>query len=270
MSKVKCWQVDAFTDRPFGGNPAAVCWLEQPVSDDWMQAIAAEMNLSETAFVQHQGDDYGLRWFTPTVEVDLCGHATLATSHALWESGIADPFEPLRFRTRSGLLTCVRNGEFIELDFPALPASAASPDQILLDALGIDAPQFVGKTKFDSLVVVNSADEVHSLKPDFRKLAGIPVRGVIVTALSDDPHYDFVSRFFAPHVGVDEDPVCGSAHCCLAPFWAERLGKENLVAYQASARGGVLHLQWNEGRVVLGGQAVTVLQGELLAVPSTG
>lgn len=269
MSKVKCWQVDAFTDRPFGGNPAAVCWLEQPVSEDWMQSVAAEMNLSETAFVQHQGDDYGLRWFTPTVEVDLCGHATLATSHALWESGIADLSEPLRFHTRSGLLTCVRNGDLIELDFPALPASPVTADKDLLEALGIDVPPFLGRTKFDSLVVLNSADEVRSLKPDFRKLAGIPVRGVIVTALSDDPRYDFISRFFAPNVGVDEDPVCGSAHCCLAPFWAERLGKGDLVAYQASARGGVLHLRWNGDRVVLGGQAVTIWQGELLAVSPT-
>lgn len=264
MPRVKCWQVDAFTDRPFGGNPAAVCWLEQDAPEGWMQAVAAEMNLSETAFVRRRNDGYDLRWFTPAVEVDLCGHATLATAHALWTAGIAESREPLRFHTRSGVLACTRNGEFIEMDFPALPAAAASPHEGLLEALGIGAPKFVGRTRFDDLVVLDSPDEVRSLRPDFRTLAVVPTRGVIVTSRSDDPQYDFLSRFFAPAVGIDEDPVCGSAHCCLAPYWAERLGKQALLAYQASARGGILRLRPHDDRVVLGGQAVTVWQGELL------
>ncbi|MDZ4687846.1 MAG: PhzF family phenazine biosynthesis protein [Planctomycetaceae bacterium] len=264
MPRVKCWQVDAFTDRPFGGNPAAVCWLEQAAPDDWMQSVAAEMNLSETAFARRLDEGHELRWFTPTVEVDLCGHATLATAHALWFAGIAERSEPLRFHTRSGVLTCTREGEFIELDFPALPATAVAPNEQLLDALGVEGPQFVGRAKYDYLVVLDSPEAVRSVRPDFRKLVEVPTRGVIVTARADDGRYDFHSRFFAPAVGVDEDPVCGSAHCTLAVYWAERLGKRELLAYQASTRGGVLRLRANGDRVVLGGQAVTVWQGELL------
>ena len=264
MPRVKCWQVDAFTDRPFGGNPAAVCWLEHQVSDDWMQSVAAEMNLSETAFVRRLAEHYELRWFTPAVEVDLCGHATLAAAHALWSADIADRDEPLGFHTRSGVLTCIRDGEFIELDFPALPAYATPPPEDLLDALGLDAPQYVGRTKFDYLAVLDTPDALRSLRPDFRKLRKVPTRGVIVTARSDDPGYDFLSRFFAPAVGIDEDPVCGSAHCCLAPYWADRLKKRELMAYQASTRGGNLRLRSNGDRVALAGQAVTVWQGELL------
>jgi PhzF family phenazine biosynthesis protein len=264
MARIKCWQVDAFTDRPFAGNPAAVCWLESEADAAWMQAVAAEMNLSETAFVRRLAEGFELRWFTPAVEVDLCGHATLATAHALWTTGIAESGPPLRFHTRSGILTCTRTDGFIELDFPSLPASAASPEHGLLDALGVDDPEFVGKTRFDYLVVLDSPEKVRSLRPEFRKLAAVPARGVIVTARCHEPPYDFISRFFAPAVGVDEDPVCGSAHCCLAPFWAERLQKQELLAYQASARGGVLRLRLNGDRVILGGQAVTVWQGELL------
>lgn len=264
MASVRCWQVDAFTDHPFGGNPAAVCWLEQDAPGDWMQAVAAEMNLSETAFVRRLADGYQLRWFTPTVEVDLCGHATLATAHALWTAGIAERHEPLCFHTRSGVLTCTRDGEFIELDFPSLPASAVPPDQSLLDALGVNAAQFVGRSKFDYLVVLAAPGMVRSLRPDFGKLSEVPTRGVIVTARSDDPRYNFISRFFAPAVGINEDPVCGSAHCSLAVYWAEQLGKQELMAHQSSARGGVLRLRLNAGRVVLGGQAVTIWQGELL------
>ncbi len=267
MPRVKCWQVDAFTDRPFRGNPAAVCWLEHDAPDDWMQAVAAEMNLAETAFVQRREEGFSLRWFTPAVEVDLCGHATLATAHALWTAGIAESSEPLRFHTRSGVLTCTRAGEFTEMDFPALPASAASPHDGLLAAMGVKAPQFVGRTRFDYILLVGSPDEVRSLRPNFRKLAEVPTRGVIVTARSDDPRFDFISRFFAPAVGIDEDPVCGSAHCCLTHFWAERLAKHELMAYQASVRSGVLRLRLDGGRVILGGQAVTVWEGELLAAP---
>jgi PhzF family phenazine biosynthesis protein len=264
MPRVKCWQVDAFTDRPFRGNPAAVCSLEHDAPDDWMQAVAAEMNLAETAFVQRREEGFSLRWFTPAVEVDLCGHATLATAHVLWTAAIAGNGEPLRFHTRSGVLTCTRAGEFIEMDFPALPASAASPHNGLLEALGVKAPQFAGRSKFDYILLLDSPDEVRSLRPDFRKLAEVATRGVIVTARSDDPQFDFISRFFAPAAGIDEDPVCGSAHCCLTHFWANRLGKQALMAFQASARSGILRLRLDGDRVILGGQAVTVWEGELL------
>jgi PhzF family phenazine biosynthesis protein len=263
MSAIKCWQVDAFTDRPFAGNPAAVCWLEDEVDPKWMQSVAAEMNLSETAFVRRAGEDFALRWFTPTVEVDLCGHATLATAHALWFAGIASAGKPLRFHTRSGVLACTRDGDFIDLDFPSTPATENVPSGPVERALGVQAVS-VGKSKYYYLVVVDSADVVRSLTPDFRRLGELPTKGVIVTSLADDPKFDFVSRFFAPALGVNEDPVCGSAHCCLAPYWAERLGKRALMAYQASARGGVLRLRLNDDRVILGGQAVTVWQGELL------
>jgi PhzF family phenazine biosynthesis protein len=264
MAPVRCWQVDAFTNWPFAGNPAAVCWLENEADPAWMQAVAAEMNLSETAFVRRLGDDLELRWFTPSVEVDLCGHATLASAHALFSAGLAEAHRPIHFHTRSGVLTCTRDAEFIELDFPALPAVAASPANEMLEALGMGAPQFIGRTRFDYLVVLDSSQAVRAMTPDFRKLAEVKTRGVIVTAPSDDDRYDFISRFFAPAVGIDEDPVCGSAHCSLTPYWAEQLGKPQLMAYQASARGGVLRLRLNGDRVVLGGQAVTVWQGELL------
>lgn len=259
---VRLWQVDAFTDRPFAGNPAAVCWLEAEADPTWMQAVAAEMNLAETAFVRRLGDEHELRWFTPTVEVDLCGHATLAAAHALWEAGLASADGPLRFSTRSGVLTCVRSGDWIELDFPATPPSPCDPPDGLLDALGVRAG-FVGRSRFDCLVALDSEAAVRSVRPDFRRLGEVPARGVIVTAPSDDPRFDFVSRFFAPAVGVDEDPVCGSAHCCLTPYWSGRLGKRELSARQVSARGGVLRLRNRDDRIVLGGQAVTVLRGEL-------
>lgn len=260
---IRCWQVDAFTDRPFGGNPAAVCWLDAEADPVWMQAVAAEMNLSETAFVRRLDEGLELRWFTPTIEVDLCGHATLATAHALWHSGTVPTTEALRFHTKSGWLTCTRNGEFIELDFPATPSEPAESSELLCSALGA-RPAFVGRSRFDLLTVFENAQEVRSLQPDYGQLARIPVRGVIATAPSDDPKYDFISRFFAPNCGVNEDPVCGSAHCCLTPYWAGRLGKTHLMAYQASARGGVLRLQLKGDRVVLGGRAVTVWKGELL------
>jgi len=260
---MKLWQVDAFTDRPFAGNPAAVCWLEEAADPAWMQAVAAEMNLAETAFVRRLDEGHELRWFTPTVEVDLCGHATLATAHAVWEGGLAPAGAPLRFSTRSGVLTCVRDGDWIELDFPSTPASPAEPPEGLLDALGV-APVFLGRSRFDYLAVLDSERAVRSVRPEFRRLGEVEARGVIVTAPSDDPGYDFVSRFFAPAVGVDEDPVCGSAHCCLAPYWSERLGKTELSARQVSARGGVLRLRNRGERVTLGGKAVTVLRGELV------
>ena len=263
MSPIRCWQVDAFTNRPFAGNPAAICWLESEADPIWMQSVASEMNLSETAFVRRLPDGLELRWFTPTVEVDLCGHATLATAHALWSSDLVPQGKPLCFHTRSGVLTCTQNGDFIELDFPSTPPTAVPITSALSEALGAQ-PSFLGKSCFDYLAVLDSAEAVRSLKPDFRKLEKIPVRGVIVTAPADDPSFDFVSRFFAPALAVDEDPVCGSAHCCLTPYWAERLNKTHLMAHQVSARGGVLRLRLNGDRVILGGQAVIVWRGELL------
>jgi PhzF family phenazine biosynthesis protein len=262
MPGIRCLQIDAFTSRPFSGNPAAVCLLDRQREPPWMQSVAAEMNLSETAFVRPLDDGFELRWFTPTVEVALCGHATLAAAHALWQQGLVREGGPIRFHTKSGLLTASRNGDRIELDFPATPAETADPPAGLLDALGVDAV-FVGRTRFDFLVVVATEAEVRSLAPDFARLRATGARGTIVTSVSQDSRFDFVSRFFAPGAGIDEDPVTGSAHCCLAPFWRARLGKDQMTAYQASPRGGVVDVRASGDRVILGGQAVTVWTGEL-------
>jgi PhzF family phenazine biosynthesis protein len=257
------FQIDAFTDRPFAGNPAAVCLLPGPRDEAWMQQVGTEMNLSETAFLYPEGDGHRLRWFTPKVEVDLCGHATLASAHALWETGLLRPEEDARFHTRSGLLTVVRRGDVMEMDFPAKPPAPAAAPPGLAEALGA-APRYVGRNQFDYLVEVESEAALRGLAPDFRRLAALPVRGLIVTARATADRFDFVSRFFAPGAGVDEDPVTGSAHCCLGPFWRERLGKDELRAYQASARGGVVGVRVAGERVFLRGQAVTVLRGELV------
>ena len=262
MPRIRCWQVDAFTNRPFGGNPAAVCWLETEAESGWMQAVAAEMNLSETAFVRPQSDGHELRWFTPTMEVDLCGHATLATAKALWSDELVARDKPLRFHTRSGVLTCRAVDELIELDFPATPSTEITPSPALIDSIGL-RPTYLGASKYYQMAVVDSADVVRSIQPDFTKLLQVPTLGLIVTATSEDPGFDFVSRFFAPAMGVNEDPVCGSAHCCLTPYWSRRLGKTRLLAYQASARGGILHLRLENDRVILGGEAVIVSRGEL-------
>jgi PhzF family phenazine biosynthesis protein len=260
---VPVFHVNAFTGHPFAGNPAAVCLLERMPENGWLRAVGGQMNLSETAFVCPEGDGHRLRWFTPQVEVDLCGHATLASAHVLWESGRLAPDRPARFQTRSGLLTCVRRGDGIEMDFPAKPAEPSPTPAGLPDALGAAVKTF-GRNGMDWLVEVESESVLRGLRPDFARLKALPARGVIATACSASPGYDFVSRFFAPAVGVDEDPVTGSAHCCLAPFWAERLGKDELRAYQASARGGELRVRRAGGRVGLGGSAVTVLRGVLL------
>jgi PhzF family phenazine biosynthesis protein len=256
------YQIDAFTDRPFAGNPAAVCFLAGPRDDRWMQDVAREMNLSETAFLQPQVDGFHLRWFTPTVEVALCGHATLASAHALWETGRLQVDQSARFHTKSGVLTAERKGNWIELDFPAKPEEPASPPDGLAEALGCE-PKYVGRNAFDYLIEIDDEKTLRKLAPDFRSLAKIPVRGVIVTSRSDSSEFDFISRFFAPASGVDEDPVTGSAHCCLGPFWQCRLNKSELTAYQASARGGVVKVRIEGERVILAGQAVTVLRGEL-------
>ncbi|SIO45456.1 phenazine biosynthesis protein PhzF family [Singulisphaera sp. GP187] len=259
----KIVQVDAFTDRPFAGNPAAVCVMSGPRDVRWMQNVALEMNLSETAFLHPVEDGYSLRWFTPLVEVDLCGHATLATAHVLWEEGYLPSDAPARFQTRSGLLTASREGSWIELDFPA---RAIGPVTGPIDelALALKVPvRSAAFNEFDCLVEVESEEAVRNLAPDISRLSAIPVRGVIVTARASTAGIDFVSRFFAPRVGIDEDPVCGSAHCALAPYWSDRLGKTELVGYQASPRGGVVRVRVNGSRVHLGGQAVIVLRGEL-------
>ncbi|HEU0014294.1 MAG TPA: PhzF family phenazine biosynthesis protein [Longimicrobium sp.] len=255
-------QVDAFTDRPFRGNPAAVCVLEAPRDEQWMQDVAAEMSLSETSFLHREGDGWRLRWFTPAVEVDLCGHATLASAHVLWEWEHLHEGEPARFHTRSGQLTARREGGWIMMDFPALPAEAAVAPEGLARALGLE-PVHVARSRFDLLVEVPSADDVRALRPDLGRLRQVEARGVIVTARGDGGGHDFISRFFAPRVGVDEDPVTGSAHCVLAPYWAGRLGRDELVGYQASRRGGVVRVRAAGDRVHLGGQAVTVLRGQL-------
>jgi PhzF family phenazine biosynthesis protein len=259
---VPIFVADAFTDRPFRGNPAAVCLLPGPRDDAWMQSLAAEMNLSETAFVLPEGDGFRLRWLTPAVEVDLCGHATLASAHILWQERRAGESEPIRFRTRSGVLTVTRPADGIAMDFPANSESAAEPPAGLLDALGA-TPRHVGRTRFDYFVEVDSAAAVRGLRPDFARLKSLGVRGVIVTARSDDVAFDFVSRFFAPGAGIDEDPVTGSAHTSLGPYWAARLGKASLVGYQASARGGVVRVEVGGERVTLVGRAVTVWRGVL-------
>ena len=256
-------QVDAFTATPFAGNPAAVCILQEPRDERWMQHVAMEMNLSETAFLSRQADGFNLRWFTPAVEVDLCGHATLASAHVLWESGHLKQGEQARFHTRSGLLLAERRGEWIEMDFPTTAEDAASAPPGLLQALGV-TPIYVGKNQFDYLLEVESEEVVRGIQPNFSLLSAVEARGVIVTSRSSTQGYDFVSRFFAPRVGVNEDPVTGSAHCCLAPYWCNKFGKDQLVGYQASQRGGVVRVRVAGNRVYLGGQAVTVLRGELV------
>ena len=253
---VPIYTVDAFTDRPFAGNPAGVCLLETPREAAWMQAIAAEMNLSETAFlVPHAGDGFDL----------LCGHATLASAHVLWESETLSEREMARFHTQSGVLTAARKNGAIELDFPAkevLPSDAAPG---LIEALGVE-PTFVGRNALDYFVEVAREDQVRAATPDHARLARLEARGVILTSrpadVNDGP--DFVSRFFAPGAGVDEDPVTGSAHCALAPYWAAKLGRNELTGRQLSARGGTVRVRVNGDRVMLGGQAVTVLKGLLL------
>jgi PhzF family phenazine biosynthesis protein len=259
---VRIVQVDAFTATPFAGNPAAVCVLAAAPDEAWMRDVAREMNLSETAFLHPENGGYRLRWLTPAVEVDLCGHATLASAHVLWEDAHIAADAEARFHTRSGLLTCRRNGGWIEMNFPAkLGEQAEAPPQ-LKEALGAEL-LYVGRNQFDYLVEVADEATLRSLNPNHYLLRQLPVRGVIVTARGAD--YDFVSRFFAPGSGIDEDPVTGSAHSALAPFWRKRLGKTEMIGFQASARGGVVKVRVEGDRVHMSGQAVTVMRGDLLA-----
>ncbi len=256
------YHVDAFTDRPFAGNPAAVCLLPAQKDDGWLQAVAQEMNLSETAFLLWESGGFNLRWFTPVTEVDLCGHATLASAHILWEEDYLQPDEEARFQTRSGLLTAKQQGDWIELNFPAKEEEEVEAPPYLLEALGVPA-RYIGKNVFDYLVEVDAEEVVRAMKPNIALLAKVAARGVMVTSRGSTGEYDFVSRFFAPQVGVNEDPVTGSAHCCLTPYWSKRLHKREMLAYQASARGGILRVRVEGDRVILGGQAVTVMHGEL-------
>ena len=262
---IPIFQVDAFATEPFKGNPAGVCLLRGPAEASWMQGVAAEMNLAETAFPLPEGDGFRLRWFTPKVEVRLCGHATLATAHILWEQGLLSPDKEARFQTLSGLLTARRDGDRIELDFPARPPLPKPPDwaDAVVGALGIK-PVYIGMSAEDILFEAADESAVRCAQPDFATLRSLPARGVIVTSRSADKRFDFVSRFFAPAVGVDEDPVTGSSHTVLVPYWAGRLGKKEFTAYQASARGGILYLRLDGDRVKIGGHAVTVIRGEIV------
>jgi PhzF family phenazine biosynthesis protein len=266
------FQVDAFTTEPFVGNPAAVCLLEEQDADPgWMQRVAAEMNLSETAFLRPgpEPGSYGLRWFTPTVEVELCGHATLASAHVLWTEGRVEAGRPIRFDTASGDLAARAAGDgTIWLDLPATPAEPAEPPDGLLEALGGGPVRWVGRGRFDYLVELADETAVRGLAPDLRRLGRLSSLGVIVTAKADGAagpgSCDFVSRYFAPAAGIDEDPVTGAAHCTLGPFWAARLGRDELTGFQASARGGLVQVRPEGDRVRLGGRAVTVLRGRLV------
>ena len=261
---IPIYQVDAFTNTPFCGNSAAICLLSEPKDEIWMQNVAAEMNLSETAFLYRQDEGYNLRWFTPAIEVDLCGHATLAAAHALYEAGHIGDKELVKFSTRSGFLTATRADNMIELNFPKEPADEAKNIPAnLLGALHV-RPTFVGKNRLDYLIEVASVEEVQNLTPNFDQLKSLKMRGVMVTAKSQS-ECDFVSRYFAPGAGINEDPVTGSAHCCLGPYWAKKLGKNDLVAHQISKRKGILYLRLADDRIYIRGQAVTIFKGELCA-----
>jgi len=264
---IPIFQVDSFTAAPFHGNPAGVCLLTDRPGDTWMQAVAAEMNLSETAFVAHDDGGYWIRYFTPTVEVPLCGHATLASAHVLWQERRVDPSEPIRFFSPVGELRCERQADWIHMDLPADPATPAPIPPTLAVVLGSRPVSTHRSPSGQFLVELDSEDTIRELDPDIPALAGLRLDSVIVTARSSEEGVDFVSRFFAPEWGIDEDPVTGAAHCTLAPFWAERLGKETMDARQLSRRGGELRVQVSGDRVEVSGQTVTVLKGELLVEP---
>lgn len=261
------FQVDSFTKEPFHGNPAGVCLLTEAQSDTWMASVAREMNLSETAFLLPEGSAYRLRWFTPAAEVDLCGHATLASAHILWQTGKLQPDQVARFETRSGTLTAALHGDWIQMNFPVTaPTEVTTPAGLLETLFAGSSPtiaRYVGKSIFDYLVEIDAEDAVRNLKPDFVELNKFAARGVIVTSRASGK-YDFISRFFAPQVGINEDPVTGSSHSCLTPYWAKKLNKPDMMAYQASARGGELHVILSGDRVLIEGQAVTTIKGELL------
>ncbi len=263
---VPIYVVDAFTSRPFAGNSAAVCLPSRGASDEWMQKVAAEMKHAETAFVVSRSDGFDLRWFTPTTEVDLCGHATLASAHILWETSRLGESDAAVFHTKSGVLSCTRHGYGIQMDFPAEPSTGEAAEALaVLAALGISSATKVYKNRMDFLLEVADEAALGALEPDFEALAAVGGRGVIVTCRSQGDDHDFASRFFAPAAGIDEDPVTGSAHCFLGPYWAERLGKSDLIGYQASERGGTVRVAVRGDRVLLQGHAITVLAGVFTA-----
>ena len=262
MSQLPLYQVDSFTDQPFKGNPAGVCLLDEPRPDEWMRSLAAEMALSETAFVIKTGDDFTLRWFTPTIEIDLCGHATLASAHILWQNGIVPEAEPIRFRTRSGLLTISRSRDWIEMDFPARSYRSVAENEGVIDAVGA-VPDEVYQSGENLMFVYEAEKTIQNISPNFSALGSYDYHGVIVTSPADSPQFDFVSRFFAPSIGINEDPVTGSSHCTLTPYWSERLRKTIMSALQVSSRGGVLKVRMSGERVYISGQAVTVFAASI-------
>ena len=263
--KIPIFQVDSFTVKPFKGNPAGVCLLEQPRDDVWMQAIATEMSLSETAFLSPKGNDYYLRWFTPSMEVDLCGHATLASAHILFELGFYDPDETIFFHTKSGVISATFDHGTIELDMPLIRPVPAESNPLLEEILG-QVPVAVARSEDNAILVAEIANfaDIEAFDPDFRKIASLGEIDLVITAQTSGGKFDFISRFFSPHHGVPEDPVTGLGHCILTPYWAAKLNKDELVAYQASARGGTVWCRLGKDRVYLGGKAVTLFSGEVL------
>ena len=257
---IKLFQVDAFTEKPFKGNPAAVCILEKEMNSEWMQLLAKEMNLSETAFVLRKGKNFSLRWFTPKVEVNLCGHATLATAHILFENGYLSDSEIATFDTKSGILKAKKDGIWIVLDFPIIPVEQIEIPDDLEEALGTKI-KFMGKSRENFFVEIESEEILKNLCPNFEKLNKYDTHGFIVTARSKS--FDFVSRFFAPQVGINEDPVTGSAHSSLFPYWQKILQKSKFLAFQASERGGIIKLSSMNDRVLIAGQAITIFEGSL-------
>jgi PhzF family phenazine biosynthesis protein len=263
FENMKIYQVDAFAEKLFEGNPAGVCIMPGPAGDHWMQSVAMEMNLAETAFLYREGEGYRLRWFTPEVEVDLCGHATLAAAHILWETGELSEQNEAAFFTKSGRLSAKHADGYITLDFPVEQDRPVVPPNELNAALRWTETLYIGKNRMDYIVEVADEETVRAMQPDLGAMKSIDCRGVIVTSRSLKPDYDFISRFFAPGVGVAEDPVTGSAHCCLGPYWQGRLGKSTFNAYQASKRGGKLKVEVRGDRVLISGKAVTVFGAEL-------
>lgn len=263
--RLPVYWIDAFTDQPFGGNPAAVCITEHPLEAELMQDLALEFGLSETAFVHPLESGWKLRWFTPKAEVRLCGHATVAAATALWARFPETLGPHLEFHTLSGRLQARRQQDQVELSFPARPPQVCPPPEGLLEGLGLSPTQisWCGRDADDYILLVGSESEITTLQPNFATLLSVETRGIMVTAKSENIERDFVSRFFAPKVGVNEDPVTGSAHCCLTPFWSERLKKTSLKAEQLSERGGKLSLKLQDERVLLRGSSYMLLQGEL-------
>ena len=265
---VMFFHVDAFTNVPFKGNPAVVCLLPEEGDPQWMQQFAREMNLSETAFLYRIEEGFSLRWFTPLTEVELCGHATLASAHALWEAGEAPQNKPISFMTLSGKLTASKANEWIELNFPASYSEPCDLSDYYLDALGI-TPLAVFQSNGQYLIEMGEEAAVRAVKPDFSALRRLPGKGIIITARSNKPGIDFVSRYFAPWIGINEDPVTGSAHTILGPYWQKKLSKDHMTGYQVSKRGGSIKIRMSGERVYISGQAVTISRGLVTAYPGS-